>query len=169
MATSRIEPAQQAAQVDRDAGRRGWLRELETAIEIDASAERVWAVVTDFVAYPIWNPFMRKISGELVVGTRLRVRLQSPGGRAMTFSPRVLAATPQRELRWVGNLILPGLFDGEHVLAIEPLTNGRVRFMQSERFRGVLVAPLGKLIDRTQNGFEAMNLALKERVERAVA
>ena len=33
------------------------------------------AVVTDFAAYPEWNPFIRRISGDLREGTRLEVRI----------------------------------------------------------------------------------------------
>jgi hypothetical protein len=40
-----------------------------------------------------------------------------------------------------------------------------VRFLQSERFTGVAVPLLGSMLGPTQRGFEAMNLALKQRVE----
>ena len=57
------------------------MRELRSEIEIDAPPERVWAVVTDFAAYPEWNPFIRRISGELREGARLEVRIAPPGAR----------------------------------------------------------------------------------------
>jgi hypothetical protein len=80
----------------------------------------------------------------------------------------VLAAEPARELRWLGHFLVPGLFDGEHRLAIEPLGEGRVRFVQEERFTGVLVGLFAGSLDRnTKRGFEAMNEALKARVEAA--
>ncbi|MBI4544746.1 MAG: SRPBCC family protein [Gemmatimonadetes bacterium] len=44
------------------------MKELYAEIDIEASAERVWQVLTDFAAYPEWNPFMRSISGTLEQG-----------------------------------------------------------------------------------------------------
>jgi hypothetical protein len=105
------------------------MRELRREIEIDASPERVWAVVTDFAGYPEWNPFIRSISGELREGAKLEVRIEPPGARAMTFKPTVRAVEASRELRWLGRLLFPGVFDGEHSLRIEPLDGGRSRFV----------------------------------------
>jgi hypothetical protein len=145
------------------------VRELRTEIEIDAPPEQVWRVLTDFGAYPDWNPFIRSIEGNPQVGERLKVRLTPPDSRAMTFRPTVRAAEPARELRWLGRLFVPGLFDGEHRLALEPLEGGWSRFTQSERFSGLLVGLLGRALKATERGFNQMNEALKRRVEGARA
>jgi hypothetical protein len=142
------------------------MRELQASIEISTSAERVWQILTDFAAYPDWNPFIRRISGSPEPGARLEVRLEPPGARAMTFRPRVIAAQPNRELRWLGQLFVPGLFSGEHLFLIEPIDVTRVRFVQRERFGGVLVPFTRKTLAATRTGFEHMNLALKSRSER---
>ena len=36
----------------------------------------------------------------------------------MTFKPTVLVAEGPKELRWLGRLLLPGMFDGEHSFRI---------------------------------------------------
>ena len=142
------------------------MKEIDTEIEIDAAAERVWRVLTDFAAYPEWNPFIRRGEGEVKVGARLHVFIQPSGGRGMSFRPKVLVAHPGRELRWLGHLWVPGLFDGEHSFLIEPLGEGRVRFIQRERFGGLLLPLLWKMLDgETRRGFEEMNRALKLRCE----
>jgi hypothetical protein len=125
----------------------------------------VWAVVTDVAAYPEWNPFIRRISGELREGARLEVRIEPPGARATTFKPTVRAVETNRELRWLGRLLVPGIFDGEHSLRIEPRAGGGSRFVQSERFSGVLVGLVKGMLAKTEVGFEQMNAALKARVE----
>lgn len=86
----------------------------------------------------------------------------------MTFRPTVLKAEPNRELRWLGHLLIPGLFDGEHIFTIEPLGANRVRFVQREIFTGLLVPLLASGLDTdTRRGFEEMNQALKVRAEQA--
>jgi hypothetical protein len=141
-------------------------KQLHTSIDIDATSERVWEVLTDFAAYPQWNPFMPEVIGTPRVGERLKVRLQPSGGRGMTFQPTVLTADPGRQLRWLGRLLLPRVFDGEHSFTIEPVGDHQVHFVQQERFRGVLVRFMAGSLDRhTRPGFQQMNQALKRRAE----
>ena len=143
-------------------------REIQHQIEIDAPPAAVWAELIDTSAYGEWNPFVRRLTGELSEGARLRVEIAPPGGRAMTFKPTVVAAEAGRELRWLGRLLVPGVFDGEHSFRLHALPDGRTRFVQAEAFRGVLVGLFGATLDKTRVGFEQMNTALKRRVEAAV-
>ena len=140
--------------------------QLHTEIAIEATAERVWEILTDFAAYPAWNAFIPCISGSGTVGSRLDLQMRPPGGRSMQLRPTVLAAAPSQELRWLGQLGVPGLFDGEHRFRIEPLGTKRVRFVQEERFTGLLAPLVLRFIESgTRRGFEAMNQALKVRAE----
>jgi hypothetical protein len=142
------------------------MKELRSKIEIQASAERVWQLLTDFPSFPQWNPFIRKATGNIQVGERLEVNIQPSGASGMTFRPTVLKAEPNRELRWLGHLLISGLFDGEHIFTIEPLGEGRVRFTQREVFTGLLVPLFARGLDTdTRRGFEEMNQALKTRAE----
>jgi hypothetical protein len=142
-------------------------KQLRSEIDVHATPERVWQVLTDFAAYPQWNPFITRADGEARRGRRLTLRMQPAGGRATTFRPTVLEAAQGRELRWLGRLLVPGLFDGEHRFTIRPLGDGQVRLVQQEDFRGLLVPLLaGSLDRRTLPAFEQMNQALKRRAER---
>ncbi len=139
-------------------------RTIQTEIIINASASKVWQVLIDFEAYPQWNPFIRQMTGTAKPGKQLTVQMHS-GGRAMTFSPTVLAVQPERELRWLGRVFIPGIFDGEHSFVIEPLGGSQVRFVQGEKFNGLLVPFFGSLLDNTKRSFQEMNRALKVRAE----
>jgi hypothetical protein len=151
--------------VDASSFEKATMRTIETWIDISASPARVWDVLTNFDAYPQWNPFITRITGIPSEGTRLRVHIKPPGRSGMTFKPTIVALTRQQKFTWLGHLLLPGLFDGEHSFQIEGHGNS-CRFHQSERFSGILVALFGAgLFDATRHGFEAMNTALKEQAE----
>jgi len=89
--------------------------DIVTDIVIDAGAERVWGVLTDFASYPEWNPMIRRASGELApgrrTGTSLRaggskgqgLQAEAPGSRAgqgaqVAGEPRVSGSVRQRAL-----------------------------------------------------------------------
>ncbi len=142
------------------------MTEIQTEIEIAASAERVWQVLTDFRAYPHWTDFMQPLNGNLQVGARLIVRIYPWLGLPISFRALVLRADPGRELRWQGVLLLSSLFRGEHSFLIEPLGEHRVKFAQRETYSGLLAPFLMLLLKgRNRRGFEKMNRDLQARAE----
>jgi hypothetical protein len=149
-----------------DARRSAFSRDLRHEVEIDAPVDRVWQALTNTADYS-WNPFIHRIEGRLAVGDKLQVEIEPPNGRAMTFKPTVLEVEPARKLRWIGRFLIRGLLDGEHTFELQPLEGNRTRLIQSEHFSGILVGPLSKTLDKTENGFAAMNTALQSKVERA--
>ncbi|MCQ8774632.1 SRPBCC family protein [Streptomyces telluris] len=143
------------------------MREIATVIDIAATPERVWEVLTDLPRYEEWNPFIRHASGTAAPGRRLKLRVFPTGRRPMTFRPKVKAAAPAEELRWLGRTVLPGLFSGEHRFVLTDLDGGGTRVVQSEKFTGLLVPFLRRSITATVTDFESLNKALKKRAETA--
>jgi hypothetical protein len=141
------------------------MQTLHAEIEIDAPAARVWQVVSDFGRYVEWNPFILRAAGEQRVGERLDITIVAPGMKPVGFRPRVLDLEPGRLIRWKGEYKVPGLFDGRHALIVDPLDEGRSRFTTHEDVSGILLPFLGKVMAASQQGFEAMARALKERAE----
>ena len=138
------------------------MRTIEHTVDIPSSPATVWQVLTDTDRYGDWNPFMTRLSGLLAAGERLTVTIR-PGKRTMTFRPTVLAIEEGRLIRWRGRLGVPGLFDGEHELRMESIPDGGTRFVQRERFSGVLVPMMRGVLDDTDSGFATMNAALRDR------
>jgi len=140
-------------------------KQLSNEIIINSSAERIWRLITDFEDFPRWNPFIRRATGEIKTGAKLELFIQPSGTKGMTFRPTVLKVDPNHVLRWLGRLYLPWLFDGEHSLVIETLSESSVKFIQREKFSGLLVPLTHGLLRDTQRGFEEMNRALKQQAE----
>ena len=142
------------------------MKELKTEILINATPQKIWDILVDFKNYNKWNPFIKSITGNVVVGSKITARLEPPEASGMTFNPKVLVFEKNKELRWLGNLLFPGLFDGEHKFELIDNGNGTTTFKQSEKFRGILVPLFKKMLDNnTTNGFNLMNQKLKELAE----
>jgi hypothetical protein len=142
---------------------------LTSEVDVDASPARVWEVLTDYSTYPEWNPFTVRAEGRIEVGSRLSLRMQPVGARAVSLRPTVVEAVEGSRLRWRGRLWTPGIFDAEHDFRVEAVDGGRSRLSQNERFSGLLVAVMARSLDRhTLPAFEAMNAALKQRAEQPV-
>lgn len=141
------------------------MKSLHAAVDIDAPAERVWQVVGDFGRYPDWNPFIVRAAGEPRVGERLHITIAAPGMKPLSFRPRVLDYEQGRLIRWKGEFKLPGLFDGRHALIVDPLDGGRSRFTTHEDVTGILLPFVGKVMAASQQGFDLMARAVKERAE----
>jgi len=141
---------------------------IDTTIDIGASADRIWRILCDFAGYARWNPFVRAIAGEPEIGASLVVSLAPPGARSMRFRPVIVALEPERELRWKGKLLIPGLFDGEHWFRLVAHGRARTTFEHGEQFSGLLVPRFRPALeDTTRRGFVAMNEALKREAEHA--
>jgi hypothetical protein len=141
--------------------------DLRTEIDIEAPPEQVWRHLVDLPAYAAWNPFITSATGSVQVGERLTLRMEPPGGRAMTFRPQVTEVAPGEVLEWLGHLGVPGVFDGRHRFELTATPAG-THLVQREEFGGLLVRPLRRSLDgATRAGFEAMNEGLRQRVREA--
>jgi hypothetical protein len=139
------------------------MKTVSATTHIDAPPLAVWAVLTDLSRYPEWNPLFREASGQIAVGGRITLRAVQPAnGRLMTVKAKIVAADPGAELRWTS--ALPAIMSGEHSFVLTPLDGG-TRVAQTEIYGGLLAATVS--IPRTETIFQAMNDALKQRVEDA--
>ena len=144
--------------------------EIRTEIEIEGMAQEVWDTLTDFESYHEWNTGFVRASGSARVGETLHITFSQKAGRTMKMRPTVLVAEPRHELRWLGRLLLPGIFDGEHRFEIHENEPGRVTFVQHEEFRGVLVPFVRSMIEGTTlSMLERVNADLAVRVRSQAA
>ena len=142
------------------------MKNIQTEILINTDITKVWDVLMNFDNYPKWNPFITSISGEPKLGSRLKVSIKPPGGNGMTFKPTILTLEANKEFRWKGKLGINGIFDGEHYFMLESLDKEITKFIQGEKFSGLLVPFVGKMLDKTQKGFQLMNESIKKECER---
>lgn len=85
------------------AHRNSMVRSLETSIEINASMERVYQHLTDFKAYPEWNPKIESVNGESATeGSKVVILFKEKNhkGEQRVASMTVVHAQPPSEFRW---------------------------------------------------------------------
>lgn len=138
--------------------------QISTSIQINATPADIWKVFIDFEQYSTWNPLIKSIKGEVKLNGKLTVMLDN-----MTFKPRVKSLVQHQEFIWLGHLLVPGVFDGRHSYVLQDNNDGTTTFIHSEKFTGLLIPFMKKKLDtEVKAKFEAMNIALKDRVESAI-
>lgn len=144
------------------------MRKIETQIIIKATSEKVWNILMDFDTYSEWNPFIKFISGDKNIGNNLLVKIQPDKDKIMTFKPIILKVDKNKEFRWLGKFLFKGLFDGEHYFILSQTSEGYTTLIHGEIFNGMLVGLLKGILNKTEEGFKTMNVALKDKAEAVV-
>jgi hypothetical protein len=142
------------------------LKEINTELEIMASSERVWQVLTDFPNFGKWNPVIIEIKGETKVNTKLEIHLRTRSGKSRIYKPTITKLEPNHELRWVGKSFFPGIFNGERIFTIDSIGASTVLFFHREIFTGVGAYLAGdRLENDIRHTLNEMNVALKKQAE----
>jgi len=133
---------------------------------VDSNPNKIWGILTNFEEYELWNPFMTKVVGNAILGSKIEVNIKTISGKQRTYFPIITKCEINRELRWKGKSFLPGIFDGERIFVIEKTNDNRVSFLHKEVFKGLGVKLVGDKLDQDlRESFIMMNEALKARAE----
>jgi uncharacterized protein YndB with AHSA1/START domain len=135
------------------------------AVEIDAPAAFVWDVLTDYAAYPLWNPYTVEVDTTFVVGSPIDLTLPNPNGGGGTFVSReyIRVVDPPRLLRYDTGDTFPGL-TGVRDQWITALGPDRCGYTTRETFTGELAQPVFTAQGAwVKAGFDAVAHALRER------
>ena len=60
-------------------------REIKTEVLINATPQKVWAILANFDNYSSWNPFLQSVKCELKVGSKLTVTIKQSEPKGTTF------------------------------------------------------------------------------------
>lgn len=139
---------------------------IKTYVDVAATPEIVWRVLTDFAAYPKWNPVIRAANGSAREKERLRLSITLPRGGSHTIKPVVLRAIPAAELRWRTKWLIEGVLARERIFIIVPQGLKGIRLIQREQFSGALASLVFRFIEKeTTESLQLINRALKKAAE----
>jgi uncharacterized protein YndB with AHSA1/START domain len=132
-------------------------------IEIAATAETVWDVLTDLERWPSWNPDVKSMAfdGEVAEGSRFRWKA-GPG----TITSTIRAVERPRLIGWTGKTL--GI-DAAHVFRLEA-RGGSTHVSTEESYEGLVASalrvPLRKVLEASlHEGLEHLKAEAERRTE----
>lgn len=133
---------------------------FESKIVINASAEKIWSILTDVQKFPDWEPNVTKVEGETGLGQQITVHTR--------FSERAFPVTvsefvPNERMVWSSGMPL-GLFKGARTFTLTPVSGG-IEVKTREEFTGLLLPLFRGQIGDLQPTFDAFAQALKQKAE----
>jgi hypothetical protein len=113
-------------------------RAVEFRTGVQAPAEIVWEVISDFATWKDWNPVHPRMEGEMRIGTPLRFDLVLGEAAATPVEATVQDWVPFEQLHWRTKR-LRGFVTAIRYLEIENMGPQNSTFSNGELFMGPLV------------------------------
>jgi hypothetical protein len=145
------------------------VRSATTFTVINAPADRVAAVLTDFSKYPEWNPYViraEKLEGGTSGSSPLRMRVvESVGGHTSTHRVHV-TRWEENGFSWSGSSWPGWLLSWNESFDIVRIDAGHSELQVTQSYQGVLLRSYWNYRNRkTLDSAKAMGASLKKRVE----
>lgn len=142
---------------------------IEQEFDIEAPAEVVWAVLTDFERYTEWNPFVVEARCDLRPGGAIdmKVKLLGPAQRQVEY---IHAVEPGKGFSYNMKPFPLGGLSSLRSHTIIDLGDGRCHYSSHFHLQGWLMPVVrGLMRGALQRGFGSMSEALKARAEHLAA
>ena len=133
-------------------------------INVRASAESIWRLLTDAPGFPRWNSTVSRIEGRIEEGERIRLHVP---GTDRTFAPRVSGVVARERMTWTGGFA--PVFKGVRTFVLTPCSDGSTDFVMQERFSGFVFALAKGMLPDFRPIFETYAGDLKREAERSAS
>lgn len=131
------------------------------SVNILATSDIVWSLLTDAKGFPRWNSTVTGIEGEIREGERLRLHVP---GTSRTFTPKVSSVAAERGMTWSDGIA--GIFKGVRTFELRPRNDTSTDFVMEENFSGVMFALTKGMLPDFRPIFEAYASDLRREAER---
>jgi hypothetical protein len=137
------------------------MKEFSVKINIKASPDRIWSILTEASRWLEWNTTITRIEGKIAPGEKVTVYSKVSPGRA--FPLRVSEFSPPKRMVWSDGS--PMFFRGERSYDLSAKSDGSVDFEMREVFSGLMAGLITRTIPDLQPSFLEFGAALKNRAE----
>jgi hypothetical protein len=129
--------------------------------DIQAPAERVWALLTDAAGWPSWSSTVTSLDGTIAPGQKLALKVPYAPGR--TFTPRVAKLVANEEMVWRDGFA--PMFQGVRTYTLRARAPGVTEFAMTEVLSGAMLPMIRKSLPDFAPPFEAFARDLKRAAE----
>jgi hypothetical protein len=138
------------------------MRSYEAGSEISATADEVWAVLSDVDGWAGWDSGIVSVDGRLAAGEKVKIVSNAAPGRA--FAVKVTELRPAEHVELRGGMPL-GLFRGVRTYDLQPAAGAGTRFRMREVYTGPMLPLIWRSMPDLQPSFDHFARGLKQRVE----
>lgn len=135
--------------------------ECRVSINVRATPDRIWALLTNAADFARWNSTVTSIKGSIAQGQKLELRVPTSD---RTFWPKVTELVPLRHMVWRDGMA--PMFKGERTFTITPRADGTSDFEMVEVFSGVMLPMIKGSLPDFGPVFDRYALDLKQEAER---
>jgi hypothetical protein len=128
---------------------------------INASAEKVWQLLTDPDGFPRWNSTVTSLKGKIAIGETLELKV--PLAPKRVFKPKVTKLEANQLMEWSDGMA--PMFKGVRTYLLQPKSDGTIDFSMSEVFAGVMLPMIKGSLPDFGPAFETYAADLKRAAE----
>ncbi len=133
-------------------------RQTTVSVDIAASPETIWKLLTDAASYPAWNSTILEMNGKIAAGGKIELRAKLAPTRV--FKLKIKEFVPHQRLVW-------GDAMGTRVFTLSENSNNRTCLTMSEKIGGPLFPLFARMIPPFDESFNQFAADLKTACEAA--
>ncbi len=143
------------------------MQTVSTEIDIQASPEKVWSILTDIDKWHKWSPTINASSGDAAVGSTVTITMMSKeaGKDGPKYNPTFLRLDEPNTFHWRAHMMAGFIFTNDKIIELEKTDTG-TKLTHKETFKGLMAAMMKGQMDKgVPPMLNMMNEALKELAE----
>lgn len=135
--------------------------ECAVAIVIQASADKVWAILTDASQYTAWNSTIISLSGEIALGDK--IQLKSTASPDRIFNLKISTLDRPHKMIWEDGFA--PMFKGIRTYTLTARAGDSTEFVMRETIRGLMLPMIRSSLPDFRPTFDQFAADLKRAAE----
>ncbi len=136
-------------------------QECAVSINIRASSDKIWALLTNAQEFARWNSTVQSLEGRIALGETIQLKVKYAPNR--TFKLKVSEVTPNQRMVWRDGSA--PMFQGIRTYTLTPKNDGSTDFSMAEVISGLMLPMIGGSLPDFGPPFEQYAADLKKAAE----